>query len=227
LGATGGDGGSEVAAHAHGEFAQWDLKTGGEVVAEGAELSERTLSVVGGFGGRGAERGDRHEAVDAQIFFREGKLEEARRIFELGAEFGGVAAGVDLKENGKNFPKLGGGAIEVVEEFLGIDALDAVKVRGGEFGFIGLEVADEFPLKLGGGAEGTFLGGFLDAVFTDGAEAVAGGVVGGGDGVGLGDGEQFDRGGVAAGGGAVGGDLGADDIGASDKFFVGNKHEDQ
>jgi hypothetical protein len=35
LGATGGDGGSEVAAHAHGEFAQRDLKTGGEVVGNG------------------------------------------------------------------------------------------------------------------------------------------------------------------------------------------------
>ena len=74
LGATGGDGGSEVAAHTHGEFAQRDLKTGGEVIAEGAELSERTLGVVGGFGGRGAERGDGHQAVDTQISFREGEL---------------------------------------------------------------------------------------------------------------------------------------------------------
>ena len=159
-----------------------------------------------------------------RFFFCESELEEARRVFELGAEFGGVAAGVDLEENGKTFPELGGGAIEVVEEFFGIDALDAVKVRGGEFGFVGLEVADEFPLKRGRGAEGAFLGDFLDAVFADGAEAVAGGVVGGGDGVGLGDCEQFDGGGITAGGGAGGGDLGADDVGAADKFLVGDKH---
>jgi len=224
LGATGGDGGGEVAAHAHGEFAQRDLKMGGEVVAEGAELVERALGVIGGFGGRGAERGDGHQPVEAQIFFCEGELEEPRRVFDFGAEFGGVTAGVDLEENGEDFPELGGGAIEVVEEFFGIDALDAVKVRGGEFGFVGLEVADEFPLKRGRGAEGAFLGGFLDAVFADGAEAVAGGVVGGGDGVGLGDGEEFDRGGIAAGGGAGGGDLSADDVGAADKFLVGDKH---
>jgi hypothetical protein len=112
----------------------------------------------------------------------------------------------------------------VVEEFFAVDALDAVEVLGGEFGLVGLEVADEFPSEGGGGAEWAFFGGFLDAIFADGAQAVAGGEIGGGDGVGLGDGEEFDRGGIAAGGGAGGGDLGADGVGAEDKFCVGGKH---
>jgi hypothetical protein len=48
------------------------------------EIVERSDSVVGGLGGRGAEGGDGHEAVDAEIFFGEGELDEAGTVGEVG-----------------------------------------------------------------------------------------------------------------------------------------------
>jgi hypothetical protein len=169
LGAAGGDGGGEVVAHAHGEFAEGDAEAGGEVVAKGAEIRKCADGVFRGFGRGGTERSDGHETVETQVLFCQCELDQARSVGEIGAEFGGVVAGVDLKEDGENFAEFGGGAVEVVEEFFAVDALDAVEVLGGEFGFVGLKMADEFPSEGGGGAERAFLGGFLDAIFTDGA----------------------------------------------------------
>ena len=42
---------------------------------------------------------------------------------------------------------LGGGAAEVLNKFIAVDALNAVKVPGGQFGFVGLQMADEFPAE--------------------------------------------------------------------------------
>ena len=224
LGAAGGDGGGEVGTHTHGELAQGDAEAGGELVAERAEIRKRALGVRGGLGGGGAEGCDRHEAVDAEIFPGEGEFDEARAVGEIGAEFGGIVAGVDLEQHRENFAQLAGGAVEVVEKFFRFYALDAVEGLGGEFGLVGLEVADEFPNEGGGGAERALLGGFLHAVLADGAEAVARGVIGGGDGVGLGDGEEFDGRGIAAGRSAGGGDLGADGVGAAGEIIETNVH---
>ena len=82
----------------------------------------------------------------------------------------------------------------MVEELFAIDALDAVEVLGGESCFIRLEVADEFPVERGGGrgSLGAFILRFLDPVFADTTQAVAGGVVGGEGRVGLRHSEDFD-----------------------------------
>ncbi len=114
----------------------------------------------------------------------------------------------------------------MVEELFAIDALDAVEVLGGESCLVRLEVADELPVERGGGPGGlrAFILRFLDPVFTDATQAVAGGVVGGEGRVGLGDRKKFDPARIAPGGGAGGGDLAADGIGPVGKFFVTDQH---
>lgn len=92
-GAAGGDGGGEIAAHSHGKLAQGRTGFGREGVAEFAQGSEGAFS-DGGIVGEG---GDGHEAVEAQMRFGKSEIEKTWGVFEFGAEFGGVAAGVDLK----------------------------------------------------------------------------------------------------------------------------------
>jgi len=135
--------------------------------------------------------------------------------------------GYYAEENRENFAEFTGGAVEVVEEFFAVDALDAVEVLDGEFGFVGLEVTDEFPAQGGGGGGGlgTFLDGLLDAVFADGTEAVTGGEIGGGGGGRFRHGEEFDVARIAAGGSAGGGDFGAKGVGAAGKLGVINAHK--
>ena len=121
-GAAGGDRERKVAGHAHRELAQRSAQARGEVVAEVAKVGERTLGVRGGLLGSGAERSDGHETVDPEIFFGERRCDEPWGFGQIGAEFGGVVAGVDLQENGQDFSEFGGGAIEVVEELFAIDS---------------------------------------------------------------------------------------------------------
>ena len=142
----------------------------------------------------------------------EGGFEQAGSVAGFGAEFGGVVAGVDLEEDGEGAGKFTGGGVEAGEQFLGIDTLDTIKVGGGEAGLVGLEVADEFPAQGQGRDLGAFLGAFLDAVFTDAAQAEAGCELGGPGGVGFGNGEKLDGRGIAAAGGAGGRDGGLHSI---------------
>lgn len=217
LGGAGGDGGNEVAAHAHGKGGQGDAELRGEVVAELAQVGKGAL----GDGGVVGERGDGHEAVDAQVSAVEGGFEQGGGVFQFGAKFGGVAAGVDLEEHGEGAVEFAGGAVEALEEFGRIDALHAVEVGGGELGFVGLQVADQFPARgrdVGGELDvGHFVDGFLHAVFADSAQAEAGGVGGGPGIVGFGDGEQLDLGGVAACLAASGRDFGENGLGPAHK----------
>jgi hypothetical protein len=88
--------------------------------------------------------------------------------------------------------------VEGVEEFCGIDGLDAVEELDGEFSFIGLEVTDEFPVEWWGG-DGLefgevffFCGGFLDFIFGDGGEIELGDVLDDFGGLVFSYGEDFD-----------------------------------
>ena len=96
----------------------------------------------------------------------------------------------------------------------------------GEFGFVRLEVANQFPVERGilAGGLRAFFDALLHAVFADAAEAVARRVVGGGGGMRFGNREQLHFGGLATGAFASGGDLRANRIGAAGELFVGDQH---
>ena len=130
--------------------------------------------------------------------FAESEIEQSRRVFDFRAELGRVATGVDLEENRQRAAEFGGRAIEMMEKLLAIHTLDTVEVFGREAGFVGLEVANEFPLQRGSRL-GAFGDGFLHPIFADGAEAGAGDVVGGFGGMGFGDGKESNGGGIARG----------------------------
>ncbi len=153
----------------------------------------------------------------------EREIEESRRVFDFGAEFGGIATGIDLQEDRQGAAEIAGGAIEMMEKLFAIHTLDTIEVFGGEARFVGLEMADELPLH-GGGGLGAFGGGFLHAIFTDGAKAGASDVVGGFRGVGFGDGKESDGGGIASGEMAGRGDLAVNFREPVTKFVISREH---
>ncbi len=193
-GAAGGDGGGEVATHAHRKFAQGGAGFGREGVAEFAQGGERSLSDGGVVG----KRRNGHEAIDAEMRFVESEIEQSRRVFEFGAKLGGIATGVDLKEDGERAAEFGGGAVEVIEKLLAIHTLDTVEVFGREAGLVGLEMTDELPLQRSSSLR-AFGDAFLHTILAHGTEAGPGDVVGGFGGMGFRDGKKSDGGGLASG----------------------------
>ena len=110
----------------------------GEVIAQRAKIGEGARGVSRGFSWGGAERSNCHQAIDAEVSFRLGGGEEPRGVGEVGAKFSGVAAGVDLEEDREDLAEFGCSAVQLVEEFLAVDALHAVEVLDGEFRLVGL-----------------------------------------------------------------------------------------
>ncbi len=153
----------------------------------------------------------------------ERRLQQARGVLQFGAELGGVAAGVDLEENGQLLAGLGGGAIQEADELLAVHALHAVEVRGGELRLVRLQVADQLPAHLRRCGR-AFVHALLHAIFPHGGQPVARGVFDGGGRVALGHGEQTDLFRRAARAGAGGGEIGADGVRPAAELLIGDEH---
>ena len=130
-----------------------------------------------------------------------------------------------MEQDGQGFPQGGGGQFELVEQFFAVDTLNAIEVGGGQFCFVGLEVADQLPLDFVR-ALGLFFHGLLHPVFPYGTQPIALSVVGGCGRIGLGHRQQFNGRRIAAHLRACDGDLFTNGISPLFKRLVGGKHND-
>ena len=188
VGGAVGDGGLEVAAHAHGEA--------GEAVARRRGRQEPEVGDGVGVGGR-----DRHEAEDGEVVGRAAGGEERGEGVGVDAGLLRLAAGVDLEEEG------GAGAAglhrlaELAGEAVAVEAVDGVEELEGAGELVRLQRADEVELGAGeaGAERGPLAFGFLDAVLAE--DPLAGGEHGldAVERLQLGDGDEGDRVGRAAG----------------------------
>ncbi len=194
-----GDGVFEIGGHTHRKMGPGLLgKRGGEILAQFTEAAE--------YGAQNGlfvdEWGDGHEPVEAQGGFGGDGGGETGEFVRMDAVLVGVAGEIHLDEDGLIVVAV---PVEGAGETQAVDGLDEVEERGGDPCFVTLQVADEVPADAGGGGRDLGLG-FLDAVFTQVAEADGVGGFDDGQFEGLGDGDGGYVGGVAAGACGGGGD---------------------
>ena len=177
------------------------------LVAEAAEGLEV------GAGGLGFERPGRdgHEAAGLEVRqFRDG-VEEGGEFVGGEAVLGLFVGEFDFDEDGEGFVECCCGGVEALRDFEGVYGIDGVEEFRGASGFVGLEGTDEVNLDVGEVSdEGGFFLKFLDAVFSEEAEAGGVGFEDGFCGMDFGDGHEGDGGFVALGPAAGGGDGFAD-----------------
>jgi hypothetical protein len=141
----------------------------------------------GGHGRIVGQRRDGHQAVDLEVRPGERTVQQAGGVGGGRAGFGGIMAGVNLQQHGKLAAEFPGGAVEDGEQFLTVHALDAPKMSGRQLRAL---LDWRWPMSSQRTMAVAHCARLSTASCTrfspTAAQAVAGGVVDGGGGVGLG-----------------------------------------